>query len=150
MGIQGAPGAAGACFHRSAALVLDLPGSELVMGTFRAGTEEERAQNPEASDEPFIHCWVEHQGVVYAPTTIEANGNKLLPIIRDHYYEVNGAKDIFRMSRKDLITLSGRVGISQHLLRDKPLKDGASFAGSIMDAAGLKWKDSKTGGVIPA
>ena len=145
------PNGLGSCFHRAAALVLDLPGSELCMGTFRAATEEELKVAPNASDEPFIHAWVEHGGVVYAPTTIEANNNTLRPYTCAEYYSVHDAKDIYRLSRKDLITLSGRVGLSQHLLHNKPLRDGASFAASIMDAAGLKWKDSaKGGGIIPA
>jgi hypothetical protein len=140
----------GPCFHRAAALVLDLPGSELCMGTFRAATEEELKISPNSSDEPFIHAWVEHNGVVYAPTTIEAAGMALRPFTTAYYYGENGAKDIHRLSRKDLISLSGKYGISQFLLHSKPLKEGASFGAILMDAAGLKWKDSEKGGIIPA
>jgi hypothetical protein len=149
MSVQGTSGT-GVCFHRSAALVLDLPGSELCIGTFRGATDEELKLNPKASTEPFLHAWVEHNGLVYAPTTIEANNNTLRPYTKAEYYEVHDAKDIHRLSRRDLISLSGKIGLSQHLLHGKPTKNDASVGGSILDAAGVEWKDSATGGVIPA
>ncbi len=125
----------GNCYHRSAALVLDLPGSELCIGSFRGATDEELAQNPDAPTEPYIHAWVEKSGLVYSPSTIETNGMQLLPITRDYYYDTNGAQNVKRIPRKALITLSGQINLSQHILRNKDLKSEVDLPAALIIAA---------------
>jgi hypothetical protein len=143
VGIEGT----GLCIHRAAGFVLDTPGSELCFGTFDPATDEARAKNPLLADEPFIHAWAEHNGLVYAPTTIEKAGNKLVPMGRDYYYGMNGARDIKRLSRRQLLTISGEINLSAHLRKGVPAKK--SVGATLLDAAGVEWMDSPTGGLIP-
>lgn len=139
----------GLCIHRAAGFVLDTPGAELCFGTFRAASPEELAVDPRGSTEPFIHAWAELEGYAYAPTTIEAMG-RLVPIDRDYYYRINGARDIRRLSRKDVLRISGEIGLSAHLRHDKPTRNGASVGQTLMDAAGVRHAVTADGGIIPA
>jgi hypothetical protein len=138
------------CIHRSAALVLDLPHSDLVFGTLRAATPEEQQMiGPEASTTPFIHCWVElGEDILFAPTTIERCNGSLLPMRRQHYYEMNGVRDVRRLSRKDVLRISGEIGLSAHLRKGVPAKK--SVGATLLDAAGVRWKLSADEGIIPA
>jgi len=142
-------GVSNCCFHRAAAFVLDVPGSVLCMGTLRAADEQERLEIANASPVPFIHAWCEFDGLVYAPTTIERMGNRLVPFHRDAYYTMNGISDVRTLTRKELLTLSGKVGLSAHLKHFRPLHDGAKIS-VLLDAAGIKWEISENGGIIPA
>src|SRR5262245_50344568 len=65
----------GPCFHRSVALLMDMPRGKLAIGTLRAARPEELEHTPNASLVPFIHCWVELEGYVLAPTTVERAGD---------------------------------------------------------------------------
>lgn len=140
-------GQTGMCIHRSAGFVLDVPGSELCFGVFRASTPEEIARQSNASREPFIHCWAEYHGKVYAPTTIEAVGG-LRPIDPDYYYEINGATAIKRLPRPVVLRVAKEIGLSAHLRKGKPAR--ASVGGSLLDAAGIEYRVGLEGGLVPA
>lgn len=140
----------GLCIHRSAGFVLDTPGARLCFGVFRAATSEERQSDPNASLEPFIHCWAEHRGMVYAPTTIERMGGKLVPYRRDDYYDVNGITNIRCLARPDLLRLAREIGLSAHLRLGKPTRNGASVGGTLLGAVKMPYRISPSGGLIPA
>lgn len=139
----------GMCIHRSAAFVLDVPGSELCFGTLAPARPEEINATPhlKLSAVPFIHAWVEWNGKVYSPSMIEYDEGKLLPIDREFYYRTRGVSDIHRLNRKTVIHLSGKIGLSAHLKHGKPNK--LSVGGTLLDAAGVKWQMSEDGGLIP-
>lgn len=138
----------GMCIHRSAAFVLDVPGSELVFGTLTPVTDEQANATPhlKLSRVPFIHAWAEWQGNVYSPSMIEHDGG-LKPIPRAFYYQTREVSDIHRLTRKQVIHLSGLINLSAHLKHGKPNK--LSVGGTLLDAAGVKWKLSEDGGLIP-
>lgn len=139
----------GACFFRSVGLVLDVPQAKLCTGTFKPATPEERAVNPDMSDEPFIHCWTEIGGKVYAPTAYESCENHLYGFNRDDYYEGNGAKDVVCMDRARLLRLSRKYGLGKHLLYLRPLEGNLRFASIILDELGVSHTLSKEMGLIP-
>lgn len=95
----------GLCFHRSAALVLDLKWADFVVGTVRAATPDEIEAEPRASRVPFLHAWVERGQMVYSPTLMEQHGG-LLPLDRQDYYQANGVRDVYRMNRRELKRLA--------------------------------------------
>lgn len=134
-----ARGGYGLCIHRACAFVLDVKGADLCFGTLREATPLERLRNPEASDVPFIHAWAELRGMVYAPTLIERVGC-LAPIPLGEYYAANAIRDVYRMTRRAVLKVSGDVGLSAHLRKNKPLKGGASFGLSLLDAAGVPYR----------
>jgi hypothetical protein len=142
-----APGEMNLCVHVSAGFVLDVPGSELVFGTFRAATDEEAldillAHGKQASREPMIHAWAEWQGKVWSPTTM-----RVFP--REMYYELNGASDIKKLSRPALLKLSREFGLSRHLRLHVPHKCPVSFASTLCEAAGKAFRDDPTGALLP-
>lgn len=143
LSMTGAPGT-GMCIHRAAGLVLDMPGSELVFGTL----DPPPVEGGEMVVEPFIHAWVEVGDQVYAPTTMEANGNILRPYERDFYYRINGVSNVKRLTRRQLLGISGQIGLSAHLRHHKPAK--ASVGGTLLEAAGVAWTESEVGGLVPA
>lgn len=142
--MEGMPGT-NLCIHRAAGFVLDTPGAELCFGTLRP-----RLDGPPPQDraEPFIHAWAELRGQVYAPTTIEANGGRLDPFPQELYYAVNGVSDVRRLTRGEVLRLSGQIRLSAHLRRGTMPK--ASVGGTLLDAAGVSWKENEKGGLIPA
>lgn len=143
-------GPRGMCFHRATAFVLDVPAAALCFGTFRAATEAEIERFGDiASREPFIHAWVQWRGQVYAPSTIERLGG-LFPFDRMEYYRLNDMKDFRRLNRIDVLRLSRQHGFSAHLKKFKPLKGDAQFGAVLMDAAGIAWRLTDEGGVVPA
>lgn len=142
----------GLCFHRSVALILEIPvAAELCMGVLRAATEEERKTIPDASPEPFIHCWVEYGGNVIAPTTYEAFGGKILPMERISYYTKNGIVEgtVHRLPRPIVKKLARKYNVVQHLRSLKPLSNGAKFASIFLDAANIPYRINERGGIIP-
>lgn len=142
-------GPRGMCFHRSVALVLDVPGAVLRFGTFRAATaDEQRAIGPGASRVPFIHCWVEYKGAVWAPSLIDTMGG-LKPMLPEEYYAINGARDLKFMPRPEVLALSRQFGFAAHLRRGKDLPTGVSFGGVLLAAAGIEWEATPEGGTVP-
>jgi hypothetical protein len=141
----------GMCIHRAAGFVLDVPGSELCFGTFRAATPEEAAAlGPSASLVPFIHAWAEWQGWVIAPTTIERTGGRLVPMEPGGYYRANGARDIYRLTRPKLLQVAREIGLSRHLRLGLPTKGEVSVGSTLMDAAGVPYTLTPDGGIVPA
>jgi hypothetical protein len=137
----------GACIHRSAAFVFDVPGSSLIFATVRGATPEEREAIPEASPVPFIHAWAEYKGWVYAPTTIERAGG-FGAMDRAEYYRLNGARDFRILTRPMLLRLDRQHGLKHALKRGGPAKSGESFGGLLLDAAGVEWAIID-GGLVP-
>ena len=132
------------CIHRSAAFVLDVPGAVLVFGTLKP----DDVPQPGHSTVPFIHSWAEYRGNVYAPTTIERMDGHLVPVPRDTYYAINGAHDIHSLTRAALLRLDKRYGLKRALRQNVLCRGGASFGGTLLDAAGVAWADDN-GGVVP-
>ena len=143
-------GERGMCMHRSAALVFDVPAAVLMFGTFRPQEPEERKHFANESAVPFIHCWVEYKGVVFAPTTIEAAGMRLIPMDREGYLRANGARDLHSLSRPALLKLDRQYGLKRVLRTGERCKCGASFGAILLDAAGVPWTLSEDGGVVPS
>jgi len=110
IGHRRAPDGGNLCFHRAAALVLDLPSGFVCIGTVRAASPEELEANPDASPVPFLHAWVEVAGSVYSPTLMDFHGGQLMPIAKRTYYRENGIRDVYRMNRRDLKRLADEHG----------------------------------------
>lgn len=141
----------GSCFFRSVSLLLDLGGSaELLIGTFNAATAAEKEATPNAATSDFIHCWVEHDGYVFSPTTFEGNGNRLIPIIPSLYYETNGARDLHRLGLVDIRAAFGGRGLSAYLKHGRPMTAGPGLPSVLLETAGVKYKLNGRGGVEPA
>ncbi len=139
----------GMCFFRSAALVLDLPGTELGVGVLAGATAKELAANPDASVTPFIHAWVERGNTVISPTQIEREGG-LTPWPKKFYFETNGVTEARTVSRPALLKLSGDIGLSAYLRLNRPLKRNVSIAFLLLDLAGLPYVVAGDGGLVPA
>jgi hypothetical protein len=144
---MGLSGPRGMCFHRSIALCLDLPMSELIVATLRAATAEERAKHPEYSDVPFFHAWVEWQGNLLAPTTIELRGGQLLPMNPQEYYALNGVTDIKRLTREFVEDFCDNL-ILNHLRYGHRVPHGY-VVDRLFGAIRTRYKLSDRGGVIP-
>lgn len=137
----------GLCIHLSAALVMDVPGSMLCAGTFNAATPEQAATIPAASPVPFIHAWAEYRGKIFAPTLIKRLGG-LFPVDAQEYFAINGARDIHRLARPELLRLAKAIGLSAHLRLGKPAKHSVGV--TILKAMGLETADDGNGGIVPA
>jgi hypothetical protein len=140
-------GPRGMCFHRAIALCLDLPGSELIVATLRAATLEERKLVPNASPVRFFHAWVEWQSRLLAPSTIEQAGGNLLSLYPTEYYLKNGVQDPRRISRDRVKEFCDDLILS-HLLYGTAVPHGY-VVDRLFGAAGLRYKVSPQGGVIP-
>jgi hypothetical protein len=143
--LEGMPGL-GMCIHRAAAFVLDVPGSEMIIAVCPAGTEEERKINPLVSREPFIHAWAEFKDGVFAPTHLKRGGVALVP--KPVYYHFQNPSKIYRISRPEVLKLSGQIGLSAHLRKATPAK--ASVGETFLNHSGIRWSLSADGGLIPA
>lgn len=128
------------CVHISAGFVLDVPGSVLCFGTFQAATPAEIAANPDASPVPFIHAWAEFGGLVYS-------GTAMMTCEPGRYYAINGATDIKRLSRVDLLKVSREIGLSRHLRLHVPALQ--SVGASLLNAAGKAFVTGANGELLP-
>lgn len=139
------PSGNGLCFHWSAALVHDVPGSVLVIGILADGPSR-GIFAPDASPVPFYHCWTEHKGQVYAPTLAYELGG-LRPIENKLYYKANGARNMRRISRRDLLSI---LRAEPHLL-DEIINgaDSPKLVDKLMGVAKLPYQLSDRNGVIP-
>lgn len=140
----------GMCFHRSIALLYDWPDAELVIGKFRAATEEEQKRIPNASKVPFIHCWIERHGQVYAPSTIERMGNELRPMSREAYYGMNGTEEWGRMDKKRLLKVAAGTGLAAHVRYGTKLIEGEAAAHVIMRGFRIDYGITEFGSMVPA
>jgi hypothetical protein len=140
----------GLCFHWSVAMCIDLPGSEVVLATFRAATEDEAKHIPGASDVPFIHAWVEWRGFVFAPTTLTRTGGQFAGMPPAEYYSKNDARDIRRVSRKAVLKhVADKFVMYQLLGEPGPLPPTGYLVGRLLATAGVK-HTVVGGGVLPA
>lgn len=139
----------GSCFHRATAMVLDVPGTELCIGTFAGANDAELLSNPNGSPTDFIHAWVERGNEVWAPSLLSQSNDFFGPIDRATYYEENSAKDIKRLSRSEVLVLSGEYGLSAHLRKDTSVKSGKRLSQVMLDASGVEYR-VEDGGVFPA
>ena len=138
----------GMCFFRSAALVLDVPGTEIGIGVLAGATAEELVSNPDASPTPFIHAWVQRGETVISPTQIEREGG-LTPWPKKFYYETNGVTAARTVSRPALLQLSRKIGLSAYLRLNRPLKHDVSLAFVLLELAGLPYVVAADGGIVP-
>lgn len=139
----------GLCFHRSIALLYDWKDSELVVGKFRAATPEEQKTTPNASKVPFIHCWAERNGEVYAPSTIEAQGGLLRPMNREGYYKLNGAEVWGRMDIKALRKAAAGTGLASHVRYGTSLLAGEAASNIILKALNIPYGITKFRSIVP-
>lgn len=142
-------GPRGPCFFRAVAFVLDVPQAKLMIGTFRAGTEEEQAACTLVSREPFIHAWCEVGEQVYSPTAYENCNRQLVPFDKADYYSQNQARDIVCMDRARLLRLSRKYGLGKYIMYLAPLEGNLKFASVILDELGVKHRMSKDNGLLP-
>lgn len=142
--------ATGLCFHRSVAMLLDMPiAAELCIGTLKCATPEELAANPILSPTPFIHCWIEYGTKLFAPTTYEAAGGYIMVMDRDEYYAKNGVRDVHRLNRYTVKKLADKHRLRPHLRNSSPLEEGTHFASIFLEAADVFWTISDRGGIVP-
>lgn len=139
----------GACFHRATALVLDLPGAVLCIGTIRGATEAEARETPRASPVPFIHAWTEHAGDVLAPTTIERAGG-LYRIPRAIYYAHNGVCDVHRLDRAGVKRLANEYGWRRYLRTGQRTADATPLGAVLLAAMRVPHRVADHGAVLPA
>jgi hypothetical protein len=143
-------GGSGSCTLRSYALALDLRLAVITFGTFRAATDDEAAQiGPRASREPFIHCWVEVGDKVLAPTTIERTGGVLVPMGRESYYDVNGARDIRPVPRDAFEAIARRYRLSAALRHGSARAGSGDIAGALLEAAGVRYRLGEHRALLP-
>jgi hypothetical protein len=141
----------GMCFHWSVAMCIDLPGSEVVIATFRAATPEERKDIPNASDVPFLHAFVEWQGQVFAPTTLARTGGQFAAMNPAEYYAKNGATNVRRVSRRTIRKHVADGFVMQQLLGGpSPQAPTGYLVERLLKAAGVKYLVTRDGGVVPA
>lgn len=127
----------GLCFHRSAALVLDLPWGDLCIGTLKGATVFQRAADPRVSPTPFIHAWVERGEVLYAPTLIEEHGG-LTEIERFEYYRFNAVRDVYRMPRAEVLRLARAEGwLKGEVFAARKDLQSAPLGGVLLRALGV-------------
>lgn len=129
----------GTCFYRAAGLVLDWPGAVLCIGTFAGATGQEKLI-ANAAPKDFIHAWVEKDGAAYAPTLLSGSNRNMGPLPLDEYLEVNGARDIHRMSRSDLLKLSGEYGLSSHLRNGTPVKKSKTLPLVLLESLAVDYR----------
>lgn len=131
----------GLCFHWSAALVLDWPGSTLMIGDLET-----------VAPARMIHAWVEHKGSYFVPTTVAAMKG-LYPISPKEYATINDIREVKRLPYRDLAPLMRKIGFPAHALKGRELRrqkmDGKPFGKFILDAAGMPHTVDEAGGVIP-
>lgn len=135
----------GLCIHRAAGFVLDTPGATLCFGTLDPG-KQEGPRGPDDSDEPYIHAWPEWRGEVFAVATIERNSGLYHCSVED-YYRVNAVTDVHRLTRPALLKLAKQIGLSRHLRLGVPAK--ASVGAVLMEAAGVSYRLTDDGGLVP-
>lgn len=143
-------GPRGMCLHRAAALVFDVPGSNLIFATFDPDPSLSTG-DPLESAVPFIHAWVEFKGFVFAPSSLDRTGGVLIAQDRAGYYAINRASDFRMLTRPALLRLDRQLGLKRHLTKAVRLKGDVSFGGALLDAANVPWSICPTqGGLIPA
>lgn len=141
----------GLCFHRAVALVLDEPRARIAIGTLKAATPEQLAKDPDLSTVPFVHCWTElGSDTVVAPTTYEAAGKRLYAMPKAAYYEINAVRDVYYLSRAQVLRLAREHGWSNYIRKAKPSRLPKPLGATLLEAAGVPHTVCDEGGVIPS
>lgn len=131
----------GLCFHWSAALALDWPGSTLVIGDLET-----------VPPERMIHAWVEHRGRYWVPTMIKAMGG-LKGIDPSEYAELNDIGETRRVPYRELAPLMRSIGFPAYVLKGRELRrdtmNHKPFGAYLLDVAGMPWQADERKGVVP-
>ena len=139
----------GTCFHRSAALMLDLRGATLVFGVLRAATPEEQAKTPGASPVPFIHAWVEYRNMLLAPTTLERTGMELKAMPLADYYRVNAITTTWRLDHAAFMQVAKRWNLASALKHNSARAGDGRMVDALLAAAGVRYRLSDRRTVLP-
>jgi len=143
-------GGSNSCVQWSVALALDVRHAILTFGTLRAANDAEAEVIQNASRVPFIHCWVEvHGNTVLAPTTIKRTGGVLVPMQRDHYYELNEVRDVGRVPRDVFDDIAHRHRLAAALRHGSPRFGSGKVAGEFLEAAGIRYRVSENRSLLP-
>jgi hypothetical protein len=132
-------GGLGSCVLRSVALALDLRSAVLTFGTMRAATDEEATYIANASRVPFIHCWLELDGRVIAPTTIERTAGVLVPMSRESYYDLNGVSDVRPVPRDKFDAIARRFRLSAAFRHTSPRAGNGEITEALLAAAKVRY-----------
>lgn len=150
MSLQATTPGAGTCFHRCAALMLDLPpDAEMVFGVLRAATAEERAKIPNASPVPFIHAWVEFRGQLLAPTTIERTGGELRAMPLESYYQANQIRVTWRLRWPAFNQVARRFRLAAAFKHGSARTGSGEVVDALLKAAGVRYTLSERRTVLP-
>jgi hypothetical protein len=150
MSLSGTVPGTGTCFHRSAALMLDLPADAvMVFGVLRAATPEEIEKMPNASPVPFIHSWVEFRGMLLAPTTMERTGGELRPMPLEDYYTVNAITRTWRLTSTPFQQVARRFKLSAAFKHGSARAGKGEIIDALLQAAGVRYKLSERRTVLP-
>lgn len=139
----------GTCVQRASALMLDMPGAELVFAIVRAGTPEEQQAGSHISPVPFIHAWVEQAGQVYAPTLIERMDGDLRPLPVDVYYRSNGVKRTWRLPRPAFMLVAKRWKLAASFKHRSQRAGRGEVADALLRAAGVRYVLSNRNTILP-
>lgn len=139
----------GNCIQRSAALALDLGGSEIVFATFRAASAADIAKDPRVSRTAFIHAWVEWRGWAYSPTTLERTNMLLVPWDREAYRTVNGARDVRVLPRDAFERIARRFRLSAAFRYGRARAGHGELADALLNAAGVRYRVGEGRAVLP-
>jgi hypothetical protein len=138
------------CIQRSAALVLDMPGSEMVFATLRAASPEEQEElQGRGSTVPFIHAWVEWRGWLYAPTSVERTDMRLVAWSIPDYYRVNGASNIRRVPRGEFNRIAKQFRFTSALKHGRDRFGSGEIADALLNAAGVQYTIGPGRAVLP-
>jgi hypothetical protein len=150
LGYKSRSGKGGMCFLRATALVLDMPGAELCIGTFDGVKNlQEALAFPGATNGDLIHAWVENKGMVFAPSMISDTNKAFGPLDRALYYGENNARDVCRMTRAEVLKLSGQLGFSSYIRKGTALKNGGTVSVAVLIASGVKYVENADGTITP-
>lgn len=137
------------CIQRSAALALDLPGSEIMFATFRAASEDERLVEPNASPVPFVHAWVEWREWAYSPTTLERTNMMLVPWDCEAYRKINEARDVCRLPRSAFERIARHFRLAAAFKHGRDRAGQGDVADALLRSAGVRYTLSENRSVIP-
>jgi hypothetical protein len=102
--------------------------------------------------EPFIHLWneAEHEGnrVVFTPTSWEADGGALRYRLADAYYARNGVVAPATLSPEAVRAVADRFDFERCVARGRFPARG--FTAALLKAAGVRWRLSPRGTLLPA
>jgi hypothetical protein len=147
-GSKGLGGARGACFYRTAALVIDQPWWTLCIGTLPGATKEEFLLDHGKSPTPFIHCWVEYGDDLCSPSSIENEEYGLFKYSKSNYYAVNKVRDVYRIEGEQVVEMAYDYKWHEFFIDGAPVS-GPSIPAVLLEAAEVPHKISERNGIVP-